>query len=101
MRISDWSSDVCSSDLLRQRSPEDGLDDLGDVAGGLLEVGGTEDRAHLIDGCGDGLEVVVDEQCREARADDVAGGVVEGAADAEVVEDDVAVGVEQDRKSVV
>src|SRR3546814_4011632 len=27
MRISDWSSDVCSSDLLRVGAPEDGVDD--------------------------------------------------------------------------
>src|SRR3546814_12807585 len=51
----DVDEDLAVGDL-RQRSPEAGLADLGDVAGGLLEVGGTEDRAHLIDGCGAGLD---------------------------------------------
>src|SRR3546814_17067799 len=31
MRISDWSSDVCSSDLRQRRSAGEGADDLGDA----------------------------------------------------------------------
>src|SRR3546814_5793832 len=49
MRISDWSSDVCSSDLLRQPAgPEDEAGDLGDALLGL-QVGEDEGplAAHL------------------------------------------------------
>src|SRR3546814_8137256 len=47
MRISDWSSDVCSSDLVAAIGVERGLgrlvafgDDRGDAAGGGEELGG-------------------------------------------------------------
>src|SRR3546814_12062547 len=57
MRISDWSSDVCSSDLVAAIGVERGLgrlvafgDDRGDAAGGGEELGGlgVDDRQILV-----------------------------------------------------
>src|SRR3546814_12881221 len=79
MRISDWSSDVCSSDLLRILFGEDlagdaegvdrrgcaaGIDDIGHIAFAIA-LGGGEDRA----GCSpeDARRVVTIEERSEER----------------------------------
>src|SRR3546814_4320901 len=46
MRISDWSSDVCSSDLLDQRAGDAQADRTG-LAGGAAAAGGDEDVEAL------------------------------------------------------
>src|SRR3546814_8051390 len=57
MRISDWSSDVCSSDLLVMEDPAD----LGvGLAGRSPRIGTLEQDAELVTG-----QDLVPEQCRE------------------------------------
>src|SRR3546814_9104210 len=50
MRISDWSSDVCSSDLRAVRTVVDGRDDAGGVAGDDRPVAGPAGAGELVDG---------------------------------------------------
>src|SRR3546814_16669174 len=58
MRISDWSSDVCSSDLHHHEEPrEDSIANVGQRALGLLIGGG--DLAHGIGGCKAGASQLV------------------------------------------
>src|SRR3546814_13395593 len=65
MRISDWSSDVCSSDLLAVREHE-----RGERGAGLAFVAG-EDRRHARVGAGEALAVCAgDERLRVGRGDD-------------------------------
>src|SRR3546814_20775342 len=49
MRISDWSSDVCSSDLLRQ------LAAIGPAHTQLVPLGHRQVTGHLVDGAATGL----------------------------------------------
>src|SRR3546814_13262512 len=71
MRISDWSSDVCSSDLLRARSYDDAiLDGRVPLAGDTVVGAGAAQRHALIDrhivadlgGFADDGKSVVDEE---------------------------------------
>src|SRR3546814_4072615 len=47
MRISDWSSDVCSSDLLTQRPPGKKLAGMWEFPGGKVEANETPEAALL------------------------------------------------------
>src|SRR3546814_13421974 len=55
MRISDWSSDVCSSDLFRPKISEDAVLDLFILGGGfddqsgVPELGGVGGQPHAIE----------------------------------------------------
>src|SRR3546814_8525432 len=50
MRISDWSSDVCSSDLRAVRTVVDGRDDAGGVAGDDRPGAGPAGAGELVEG---------------------------------------------------
>src|SRR3546814_9473299 len=59
MRISDWSSDVCSSDLVGQRLQQaaDVCEDLAEIAGFLLRLQGARlDPRKIEDVADDGLQ---------------------------------------------
>src|SRR3546814_14326748 len=100
MRISDWSSDVCSSDLQKLRANamgqiggaagvEDGAEDIGDVCEGDQLVALGEHGGHdvEVDAAILGQRNYVD-FCASALGDELPG-------------DDVAVFLQQDRKSGV
>src|SRR3546814_5576003 len=83
MRISDWSSDVCSSDLLfrgRARHPRHGDDDLPDAPHGPEGAQGIEPvhRLHLFDP--EGFARMVDRASRqEWHSDGQAGRALRSA----------------------
>src|SRR3546814_20978788 len=84
MRISDWSSDVCSSDL-----PGEALeDDAGEVVPVADKVGEDADEQRLLHPAGHDVVVgaPTPEERRERHVDDDQGGGDEGDFDAEETE---------------
>src|SRR3546814_5089579 len=100
MRISDWSSDVCSSDLAEEGDvPFAREADAGDLAFGpaLAEAAGHEDAVHRLE---IGGEVVVGlEHLCVQPADVDLDPVRHAAVDQRLVEALVGIGQREDRKS--
>src|SRR3546814_3982025 len=90
MRISDWSSDVCSSDLVHL---------------GTRHVAGAVDReARLVEGAGFADDIAVDIDLHEARRGDLLEEIAVAVDQEPIVLAGHAgreVGIDQDRKSVV
>src|SRR3546814_4278350 len=76
MRISDWSSDVCSSDLVGQRLQQaaDVREDLAEIAGFLLRLQGARlDPRKVENVADDGLQAA----CRVVDVARIGGGLVD------------------------